>query len=131
MRMSTIPPEVVVVTGKLLKEGIKTVVGPMVFKKTKKWLEKDHGSKVKEKKYRECPIELFGDMACIITDIEKGEIVLLTSENIKALKFVKEKERGFPLHTYYYYKIEFKDNSESYVRMRRKYRDAMLKYTQV
>ena len=30
--------------------------------------------------------------------------------------------------TYYYYNIVFKDGNRSYVRMRRKYRDAMLSH---
>ena len=127
--MAPIPPEVILGAGKLIKEGMKTIAGPMVFKETKQFLEKDHGSKVKTGIYSECPIELFGDMACIITDIDKGECVLLTSENIESLYFDKEKKRGFPVHTFYYYTITFKNQTRSYVRMRRKYRDAMLKYT--
>ena len=45
-------------------------------------------------------------------------------------RYVKEKKRtvGLARHTYFYYDITFKDGSESYVRMRRKYRDAMERY---
>ena len=111
--MIPIPPGVAMGAGKLLKEGMKIVVGPMVLKETKKFLEKNHGSKVKKGLYHDCPIELFGDMACIITDMEKGELVLLTSENIESLYFEKEKRRGVPLHTYYYYTITYKNHTRS------------------
>ncbi len=96
---------------------------------------KNHGSKVKEGAFKDCTIELAGDKAFIAVTPKKGEIVWLTSDNIRSYQFVKEKERFRPrkmkYKTYYYYTITFKDGSQSYVRMRKKYRKAMEKYTQV
>jgi hypothetical protein len=95
---------------------------------------KNHGSKVKEGAFKGCTIELAEDRAFIAVTPKKGEIVWLTSDNIQSYQYVKEKERFRPLKmaykTYYYYTITFKDGSQSYVRMRKKYRKAMMKYTQ-
>lgn len=110
-----------------------TILGPTALNKLKNYIEKPHGSKVKEGAFKDCTIELAGDKAFIVATAEKGEIVCLTSEYIQSYQFVKEKQK---LHrgkfkTYYYYKITFKDGSESYVRMRKKYCKAMKKYTQI
>lgn len=109
---------------------ILTLVGSEALKITKRFWEKDHGSKVKRGAYSECPIELFGDKACIIVDEGIGEIIMLTSDTIQSCHYVKEKKRlvGVKYHTYFYYDITFKNGEESYVRMRRKYRDAMEEY---
>ena len=112
-----------------------TTIGPvalkMAKKQFKKYLSKDHGSKVKKGEFAEATIEMFGDKACIQLNKEGSQVLLLTSDNIQSYRYVDEKKRmgGKGLHTYFYYDIVFKDGSESYVRMRRKYRDAMLKYT--
>ena len=94
---------------------------------------KNHGSKVKEGAFKDCTIELAGDKAFIAVTPKKGEIIWLTSDNIQSYQFVKKKDRFRPLKmaykTYYYYTITFKDGSTSYVRMRKKYRKAMMKYT--
>lgn len=112
---------------------ILTLVGPVALKEAKKLWEKDHGSKVKKGVYSECPIEMFGDKACIVVNEDGGEVVLLTSDTIQSCQYVKEKKRlvGVKYHTYFYYDITFKNGEESYVRMRRKYRDAMANYTNI
>lgn len=109
---------------------ILTVVGPFALKEAKKIWEKNHGSKVKRGAYCECPIEMFGDKSCIVVNEDSGEVVLLTSDTIRSCQYVKDKKRlvGAKYHTYFYYNIIFKNDEESYVRMRRKYRDAMEKY---
>lgn len=121
-----IPPEAIPVAKKIL-----TVGGPIVGKELKKYLSKNHGSKVKMGAYQECPVALFGDKACIVANADNGEYVLLTSDTIQSYQYIKEKKKlsGAGYRTYFYYNITFKDGSESYVRMRRKYRDAMVSYT--
>lgn len=123
--MAGIPPEVIPVVKK-----VAVLVAPTAFKEAKKYFDKDHGSKVKKGSFQECSIEMFGDKACIVVDEEHGEVVFLTSDTIQSCQYVKEKKRtvGLTRHTYFYYDITFKDGSESYVRMRRKYRDAMERY---
>lgn len=112
---------------------ILTIVGPVALKKAKKFWETDHGSKVKMGAYCGCPIESFGDEACIVVSEDGGKIIKLTSDTIQSCRYVKEKKRlvGVKYHTYFYYDITFKDGKESYVRMRRKYRDAMEAYMNV
>lgn len=105
-------------------KGIVTVVGPGVLK----YQKGNHGSKVKRGAYQDCEIDMFGDKACIVVDSDGSEIVLLTSEYIESYKFVEEKFRKKKMKTYYYYEIYFKDGQKSYVRMSKKYRDAMLNY---
>lgn len=101
---------------------------------TKKLIEKKpwkkRGSKVKDGAYKDCAIEMIGDKAVIVSK-ETYKVIELTSEYIESYQFLKEKERivNFKQHTYYYYFINFKDGERSYVRMRRKYRDAMKMYT--
>lgn len=114
--------------------GIKTeiikVVGPIALQQAKKFWSKDHGSKVKEGAFKDCSIEMMGDEACIVVNENSGEIVSLTSEYVQSYTYVKKKERIAPngIHTYYYYKIIFNDGRKSYVRMRKKYRNAMENY---
>lgn len=110
-----------------------TIFGPEILNKLKNYAGKPHGSKVKEGAFKDCLIELAGDKAFIVVTAEKGEIVWLTSEYIKSYQFVKEKEklRKGKFKTYYYYTITFKDDSVSYVRMRKKYLKAMMKHTQI
>lgn len=112
----------IIEAGKLLI----TAVGPAIIKKAKHYWETDHGSKVKSGLYAEKSIELIDDKACIVVDEDAGDVVYLTSDTVKSLKFDKEKYRIKAGHTYYYYYIMFKNDKQSYVRMRRKYRDAML-----
>lgn len=124
--MTPIPPEALVAAKK-----IAVFLAPTVIAQAKKYWEKDHGSKVKQGTFQECSIEMFGDKACIVVNEEQGEVVFLTSDTIQSYQYVKEKKRtvGLARHTYFYYDIKFNDGSESYVRMRRKYRDAMLNHT--
>ncbi len=58
---------------------------------------------------------------------DRGEVIMLTSETIQSYKLCEEKKKlnSAGYHTYFYYDITFKDGSKSYVRMRRKYREAM------
>lgn len=107
------------------------VLGPEVLAELIKYFGKTHGSKVKEGSYKDCTIELDGDKAFIVTNPEKGEVVWLTSDNIQSYKFVKEKEKlhNMKMETYYYYSITFKDGSTSYIRMREKYKIAMIRHT--
>ena len=72
---------------------------------------------------------MFGDKACIQLDKAGSRVLLLTSENIQSYRYVKKKYHKLKLKDYYYYEITFKDGSESYVRMSKKYRDAMERYT--
>lgn len=125
-----IPPQVIEAAGKAGKI-IVTTVGPAALKKGLDYLNTDHGSKVKRGDFQDCPIEMFGDKACIVVDETNGEVIMLTSDTIQSYKYAKEKKRtvGVTRHTYFYYDIIFKDGRESYVRMRRKYRDAMESYT--
>lgn len=93
---------------------------------------KPHGSKVKDGAYKDCLIELDSkeEYAFIVVDMSQGEVVYLTSDTIQSYEFLKEdkKLRKGKFKTYYYYNIIFKDGSRSYVRMRKKYRDAMLNH---
>lgn len=113
---------------KEVAEKVGEVIITNIGKKIIIYTGKDHGSKVKMGAYAECPIELFGDKACIVVNGDMGNVILLTSDNIRSCRYVKEKKRGIPRHTYFYYNIVFKNGEESYVRMRRKYRDAMENY---
>ena len=48
---------------------------------------------------------------------------------VESYRFVEKKYKKLKLKDYYYYyEITFKDGSESYVRMSKKYRDAMERY---
>ena len=95
-----------------------------------KYVNKNHGSKVKMGEFAEASIKMFGNKACIKLNKNGSKVLLLTSDNVESYHYVKEKKRlvGATLHTYFYYEIKFKDGTESYVRMRRKYRDAMEQY---
>lgn len=120
-----IPPEVL----ELFKKMV-IMAGPQAVKKISKYCSTDHGSKVKRGAFQECPIEEFGDKACIVIDDEKGIVLTLTADTIQSCQLVKKKVRqvGLERHTFYYYDIVFKNGCESYVRMRTKYRKAMEKY---
>lgn len=104
------------------------LLGPVVLDELIEYGGKPHGSKVKEGAFKDCTIELADDKAFIVATPESGEIVWLTSDYIQSCQFVKEKEKLHKgkLKKYYYYNIIFKDGSVSYVRMRKKYREAML-----
>lgn len=103
-----------------------------VFTKTVSYMGKPHGSKVKEGAYKDCTIELdpSEEYAFIVVDMDRGDVVFLTSDTIQSCQLLKEKKKlhSGKLKTYYYYNIFFKDGSRSYVRMRKKYRNAMLNH---
>ena len=122
-----IPPEIIAGAVNWAKKGIVTIVAPAAWGKIKDYYGKPHGSKVKMGAYQDCLVELFGDKACIMADAGSGEVVFLTADTIQSCHYVKKKKKtvGLKQHTYYYYNITFKDGSESYVRMRKKYREAM------
>ena len=103
-------------------QGIITVLAKRIVG----YQKGNHGSKVKEGAYEDCEIDMYDDKACIIVDAD--EIVLLTSDTIESCRFIEEKYRVKKMKTYYYYKIQFKDGQKSYVRMSKKYRDAMENY---
>ena len=112
------------------KELIK-IVGTKVVEAAIKSGDKKHGSKVKDGAFKNCPIVMIGDEACIVVNESSGEIVSLTSEYVQSYEeYKKEQKRlvGVKVHTYYYYKITFRDGRKSYVRMRKKYRNAMKQY---
>ena len=113
----------------IITEIIK-VVGPKVVEAALKSGDKKHGSKVKDGAFKNCPIVMIGDEACIVVNESSGEIVSLTSEYVQSYEYIKEKKRlvGAIVHTYYYYKITFQNGKKSYVRMRKKYRYAMEQY---
>lgn len=112
------------------------ILGPHAKKlledRVKEYLKKPHGSKVKEGAFEDCTIELDEDtdMAYIAVNPSRGEVIYLTSNTIQSVQFEKEdqKWRKGKLKTYYYYYITFSDGRRSRVRMRRKYRDAMLSH---
>lgn len=112
-------------------KGAITVLGPVAFKKMVKYQKGNHGSKVKIGNYQECEIAMFGDKACIVVNPDGGEIVLLTSDYIKSCRFIKKKFRKLKMKDYYYYEIVFIDGKQSYVRMSKKYRDALKSYTTI
>ena len=101
-------------------------------KKTLDFMGKPRGSKVKDGAYKDCLIETDPneEYAFIVVDMSRGEVVMLTSDTIQSCQFLKEDKKlnKGKFKTYYYYNIVFKDGSRSYVRMRRKYRDAMLSH---
>ena len=88
-----------------------------VFTKTVSYMGKPQGSQVKQGAYKDCTID-------------RGDVVFLTSDTIQSCQLLKEKKKlhSGKLKTYYYYNIFFKDGSRSYVRMRKKYRNAMLNH---
>ena len=129
--MSPIPPEVVAGAIKLAKEGLMTILAPVALEEAKKYWSKDHGSKVKEGIFKDCPIDMFGNKACILVEPDAGKIVLLTDKEVEFCEFVKEKFRASRGKKYYYYEIIFKDGNKSFVRMSSKYRDAMCKHLNV
>lgn len=108
------------------------VLGPEMLIWLKNHMGKTKGSKVKDGAYKDCAIEVDPneEYAFIVVDMSRGEVIYLTSDTIQSCQFLKEDKK---LHkgkfkTYYYYNIFFKDGSRSYIRMRRKYRDAMLSH---
>jgi len=103
---------------------VATIPGLIPFLKS---LVKSH-SKVKTGAFCDCSIKLFGDKACIMVDKDRGEVIMLTSDTIQSCRYVESKKKVKPngVHTYFYYDITFKDGRESYVRMNRKKRDAMM-----
>lgn len=119
-------PPAVIVAGK----AIVTALAPEVFSGAKKYWNTDHGSKVIRGEFNDCSIEMFGDKSCIVVDEKSGKVVMLTSDTIKSYKYAMEKKRrvGLHEHTYFYYDIIFKDGTESYVRMRRVYSDALKRH---
>lgn len=110
-------------------KDVLTIVGPEVFNRVVKYQKGNHGSKVKRGAYQECEIKMFGDKACIVVNPDDGEIVLLTSDYIESCRFIKKKFRKLKMKDYYYYEIVFIDGNQSYVRMSKKYRDALKSYT--
>ena len=116
--------------------NLAAILTPQVLswleKKTVSYMEEPHGSKVKDGAYKDCLIETDPDeeYAFIVVDMSRGEAVMLTSDTIQSCQFLKEDKKlnKGKFKTYYYYNIVFKDGSRSYVRMRRKYRDAMLSH---
>ena len=123
--MPNISPEIINATKKIIVS-----IAPYLIETGEEYLSKDHGSKVKEGAFKECSIKLIGDKAGIVVNENRGDVVFLTSDYIQSYQYVMDKERtvGLKRHTYYYYNITFKDGSKSYVRMRRKYRDAMISH---
>lgn len=126
--MIPIPPEMLAQAASWAKKGVITFVAPAVWSKVKGYFGKDHGSKVKRGAFQECSIEMFGDKACILVNGDSGEVVFLTSDTIQSYQYIKEDYKVSRMKNYYYYDITFKDGSESYVRMSKKYREAMESY---
>lgn len=124
MPLPPIPPQVIPIA-KEAAQKIVVTLAPAALAKAKRYWSKDHGSKVKRGAFQECSVEMFGDKACIVVNEDSGEVVMLTSETIQICRYVKEKFKTSRMKTYYYYDITFKDGSESYVRMSKKYREAM------
>jgi hypothetical protein len=121
---------------KEMGKNLIKIVGPILAdelrRRWEKYKNKPHGSKVKEGVFKDCTIELAGDKALIAVHPENGEVVWLTSDYIDSFQLVKEKKKlhNMKYKTYFYYHITFKDGSQCYARMRKKYRNAMIKYTQ-
>ncbi len=106
------------------KSQIEKIIIKKLAKLVEKELAKNHGSKVKKGCFEDCKITLVGTKACIY--LGNHEYLELTDENVQKIIFIKEKHKID--HTYYYYEIEFCDGRSSYIRMRRKYRDAMCEH---
>lgn len=110
------------------------VLGPVALaeagKQFKKYTSVDHGSKVKTGQFAGASIKLSGDMAYIKLNEDSSRILPLTPENIESCRYMTKKKRqvGLESHTYYYYEITFKDGSKCTARMRKKYREAMIKH---
>ena len=128
MPLPPIPPQVIPIAMEAAQK-IVVVLAPAALAKAKRYWSKDHGSKVKRGAFQECSVEMFGDKACIVVNEDSGEVVMLTSETIQTYRYVKEKYKTSRMKKYYYYDITFKDGSESYVRMSKKYQEAMERYT--
>lgn len=109
-----------------------TILGPQALAWLEDRLTKPHGSKVKKGAYKDCLIELdeSKEYAFIVVDPARGNILYLTSDTIQSCEYVKKakKRRYLEYKTYYYYDITFKDGNRSYVRMRKKYRNAMFNH---
>lgn len=106
---------------------------PMLTKKIKDYLGKDHGSKVKQGSFAECSITNFADKACIFDEANNRSIFLI-SDNVYSCRFIKEKFRPSKLKTYYYYEIDFTDGDNkynSYIRVSEKYRKCLEKYVAI
>lgn len=106
---------------------------------TKIWKEtigkikiKDIGSKVTEGLFAECSIDDVGEVRIII-DKKHQNNILLTSDTVKECRYLKEKERlvGGKKKMYYYYKITYKNDEPSYIRISNKYRTILEKDLQV
>lgn len=110
-------------------EKLMTTLAPIALgalqKKMGDYISTPHGSKVKEGVFKDCPIELIDNEACIVTDADKGEVLYLNRYTIESYEYKKKKKKI--KGTYYYCNITFKDGSVSYVRMREKYLGAMLR----
>lgn len=123
--MIPIPPEVLAEAASWAKKGVVTIVAPTAWNELKKYFGKPHGSRVKRGAYQDHLIEMFGDKSCIVVDNHSGEVIFLTSDTIQRCRFIKKKKSLRNMKNYYYYNITFKDGNESYVKMRKKYRNAM------
>ena len=73
---------------------------PMLTKKIKDYLGKDHGSKVKQGSFAECSITNFADKACIFDEANNRSIFLI-SDNVYSCRFIIEKFRPSKMKTYY------------------------------
>ena len=109
-----------------------TILAPKGLDILRKRLAAPHGSKVKDGAYKDCTIELDenDEYAFIVVDPGRGSVLYLTSDTIQAYQYVKQDKKLHKgkLKTYYYYNITFKDGSASYVRMRKKYCNAMFNH---
>lgn len=103
-------------------------IGEEALKEAGDYLSKDHGSKVKAGYYKDCSVILDGDKACIVTEPVSGMGIFLTEAYIQSWKFIKKKKINPLMQDYFYFQIVFKDGTESTVRMREKYVEAMKRY---
>lgn len=117
--------------GKEIWDGLPHDARKAIKAKLMDIVTKRRGSKVKMGAYAECPLEMFGDKACIVVNGDKEHIIPLTADTVVSYRPVlKEKKKLVKgkLHKYYYLNILFKSGEESYARMRKKYLEAMDKY---
>lgn len=131
MVLPSITMEAIAAAGELAKNPAILITILQNVPKAWKTVGDKLGSRVKRGAFQNCNLEMFGDKACIVVNENSGEVVLLTSDTIQSRRKVKEEKKlgGKGIHTYFYLDIIFKDGSESYAKMRRKYYEAIIRYT--
>lgn len=86
------------------------------------------GTKVRDGAYNGKRIIMVDGKPCIYADPERGKVIFLSSRTMEECEYRMKKlklRHGEPV-TYYYYKVTFVNGDVSLLRMRKRFRDAML-----